>query len=259
MKIYCIGHKEPQYLLPSGSIIVTPNDLKVKDQLLVPDDYWGAEFDGKVLSEYLQLFVLASYLVTQETGSESILFCQYRKFLSLRTPAKRSINNPYSFVVGSDEATEYFPTDNELSALSSKNLFGPCIKLNRSLSSNYSDCHLVEDFIAFTHAMRDSGRFNLDRCKQFISFPYLMPAPSLGRFTASFFINLMSDLLLVWKVYQEHYFQARSGYQRRVGGFLLERLHSFLIVESILKGEIKEYVFANQLTVSTSELVELTI
>lgn len=259
MKIYCIGHKAPQYQQPPGSIVISPTDLGISGQLIVPDDFWGAEFSGTVLSEYLQLFVLSALLLSNGVQSEPILICQYRKFISLREPAQRSKNNPYSFIVESTKASAYFPTKSELQKLGKKSLFGPCLKLNRSLSSNFSDCHLIEDFISFTHAMKESKRFDLERCKRFINFPYLIPAPSLGVVDASSFSRMMADLLLVWKVFKEHYFQPRTGYQRRVGGFLLERLHSFLILEAIQNKEISEYTFANQVTVSESDVVQLTI
>jgi hypothetical protein len=40
----------------------------------------------------------------------------------------------------------------------------------------------------------------------------------------------------VWKEFSTHYHVRRDGYQRRVAGYLLERLHSVLLCKWLMEG-----------------------
>ena len=62
MKYYCIGHKPPTFLPSEPYIHVSPNVYPELNQLIVLDDLYGEQFDGRILAEYTQLFGLAAYL-----------------------------------------------------------------------------------------------------------------------------------------------------------------------------------------------------
>ena len=82
-----------------------------------------------------------------------------------------------------------------------------------------------------------------------------MPAPSLGVFRVDIFLKHMEVLKMVWTHFAEHFLVPRDGYQRRVGGFLLERLHSFLICEEVIN-KIYNVFHGNQVVVSDSLEIE---
>ena len=83
-----------------------------------------------------------------------------------------------------------------------------------------------------------------------------MPAPSLGVFRVDIFLKHMEVLKMVWTHFAEHFLVPRDGYQRRVGGFLLERLHSFLISEDV-SNKIYSVVHGNRVVVSDSLEIKL--
>ena len=86
----------------------------------------------------------------------------------------------------------------------------------------------------------------------------LIPAPSLGVTRVDIFLKHMNLLTLAWKHFSNHFSIFRDGYQRRLGGFLLERLHSFLIYEEI---NVKQNFVAfqgSQIVISDSLIIEQT-
>ena len=101
-----------------------------------------------------------------------------------------------------------------------------------------------------------AGGFDEQRCKNFINYQILLPAPSLGVFRVDIFLKHMEVLKVVWAHFAEHFFVARDGDQRRVGGFLLERLHSFLICEEA-SNKIYNVVHGNRVVVSDSLVIKL--
>ena len=103
----------------------------------------------------------------------------------------------------------------------------------RSIAHQYSSAHLVEDFSKFILSLNSLNGFNEKHCENFINCEILFPAPSLGITRVDIFLKHMAILKLAWEHFSNHFSISRDGYQRRVGGFLLERLHSFLLYEEI--------------------------
>jgi hypothetical protein len=62
----------------------------------------------------------------------------------------------------------------------------------------------------------------------------------------------MKILQEAWLLFAKKFYVPRLGYQRRVGGFLLERLHSFLLYEIFFPNIKMPVVEANQIIVSDS-------
>lgn len=254
MKYYCIGHKPPTFTPRESYIHVSPNIYPELDQLIVPDDLYGEKFDGFILSEYTQLFGLADYLKDAPRDEKFYIF-QYRKFISLKQPTTLSANLPYAYPCSSTESSLFFPSQDELSRLGDELLSGKAICNIGSIAEFYAESHDVNDFSAFMISLSSSPGFNERRCKNFINYKILLPAPSLGIFRVDIFLKHMEILKMVWTHFAEHFFVAREGYQRRVGGFLLERLHSFLICEEIINN-IYNVFHGNQVVISDSSIIE---
>jgi hypothetical protein len=254
MKYYCIGHKPPTFLPSEPYIHVSPNIYPGLNQLIVPDDSYGEKFDGRILSEYTQLFGLAEYLKDAPRDEKFYIF-QYRKFISLRQPTTLSANLPHAYACSSTESPFFLPSQDELSRLGDELLLGKIIGNIGSIAEFYAANHDVNDFSAFMISLYFAGGLDEQRCKNFINYQILLPAPSLGVFRVDIFLKHMEVLKMVWTHFAEHFFVPRDGYQRRVGGFLLERLHSFLICEEVIN---KIYIVAhgNQVVVSDSLEIE---
>jgi hypothetical protein len=256
MKLFCIGHKAPKFLIDLPYTHVSPVDFFGINQLIIPDDIYGKNYHGSILSEYTQLFGLAEFLKDASSLEKFYIF-QYRKFISFRPGAQTSTNQPYSYACSSEEGATLFPSPDEISTLGDALLVGPAIKI-RSIAHDYSERHFVEDFSKFVLSLRSLNEFDEKRCEDFINCEMLLPAPSLGVSRVDIFLKHMSILKLAWEHFCNHFSISRDGYQRRLGGFLLERLHSFLLYEEI---NIKKnfVVFQGyQIVISNSLIIEQT-
>lgn len=253
MLVYCIGHKAPRFHPPVNFTYVSPIGQGIEGEIVIPDDWLGSEFYGDTLSEYAQLFGLADRLKDCRAG-ESILLFQYRKFLALTNAGTKSANLPYASVCSAAEASQAFPAEASFAEIGDSVLLGPAIKID-SMARNYASYHVADDFAALCISMRDSGEFTLAQCRKFIETDILFPAPSIGIFHVDLYVDHMEKLERVWKHYAANFFTRREGYQRRVGGFLMERLHSFLITQDISLGLFR-FVQGHQLIISESTEVQ---
>jgi len=256
MKYYCIGHKPPIISPREPYVHVSPNVYPELNQLIVKEDKYGEKFHGSILSEYTQLFGLAEFL-KDAPSSEKFSIFQYRKFISFRPGARKSINQHYSYACTSEEAETLFPSSEQISTLGDVLMTGPAIKI-RSLAHQYAAHHLVEDFSKFVLSLYSLKEFDEKRCADFINCETLFPAPSLGVTRIDIFLKHMTFLKLAWQHFSTHFSISRDGYQKRLGGFLLERLHSFLLYEEIkIKKNILVYE-GSQIVISDSLIIEQT-
>jgi len=254
-----MGHRAPLFKVPAPYIMCSDRDILSSDYerlLVFTGDHCGTPNAGSILSEYEQLFGLASFLESHPRDEYIYLF-QYRKFLSLRQPATRSVNQGYAFVATPTVAPSLFPLHSEFSKIHGGSvLIGPGIQVF-SLADNYSKCHHVEDFVAFTLSLALGAGFDERRLRSFIDCKVLLPVPSLGVTTVGFFRDTVQVLKAAWQHFARGYLRPRNGYQRRVGGFLLERLHSFLLYEYVTSGRVI-VASGSQVVVSDTPLISLT-
>lgn len=256
---FCIGHELPTFEPATDYLFVSPIEKKVKNFLYVPDLSLGEAFNGKFLSEYTQLIALSHYLKEANISpSDSVYIYQYRKFITL---SKQGLNpDPHLFwtyLVHPSLAYQYFPNRSELDILSEKIITGPVLNI-RSIIHNYSGNHHIEDFSAFILSLRETI-FSAKECNQFCQTNLFIPAPSMGLFRVDFFMNVIDQLTQVWKYFYENFFIERHGYQRRVGGFLLERLNSYLITMALSDQVIHKHFAGYQLTVTQDSQVRQTL
>lgn len=249
MKFYCVSHKPPTFQTVEKFTLCSSRDHGYENQITIPDDFYGEKFHGDILSEYTQLFGLADYLNKNENQDERIYIFQYRKFITIKSARQVSSNVPYLHAYSPIEAPIYFPAVVSLSELPGL-LIGPVVKF-KSVAHQYAKTHLIEDYCKFMCSLSFSDEFNVERCGNFADCKFLIPAPSLGITQVGLFISQMNTLRRIWSHFYKFFYNQRHGYQRRVGGFLLERLHSFLVIEEINKN-IHKYSVGKQIVVSNS-------
>ncbi len=255
----CVGHKSPMIRGVLDFVLLTPTDQNVPNQLIVAEDALGEAFHGSTLSEYTQLFWLADQLDRQGKAFDGdyLQIFQYRKLVSPVIPPRSSKSVPYSGLCSPAESFAYVPDSSFIRQITSNNncFVGAPLRLSRSLAENYARYHLIEDFISLVRVLSQSEILSEDAISRFINCPYLIPAPSLSIIHRDYFRELMGVLKKVWSIFYENFYSARTGYQRRVGGFLLERLHSFLILERYFK-EGSNFRFGKYITIVESGDVE---
>lgn len=230
MLIFCVGHVLPVFEVDFEYVLLSPRKLREKNNIVIPDNF-GVHKGKRVLSEYQQLFVLADMLA-EKSASERLYIFQYRRFISTCKDAPASENMPYLRYCRSDEVKNYFPKIDALESQPADFLFGEVINL-KSIADNYAKVHFVEDFCGLISALSQIESVSNAFIKRFIECPILLPGPSVGLTTVGEFRRQMHFLKLVWAKFQDAFFVERTGYQKRNGGFLMERLHSFLIVDAI--------------------------
>lgn len=254
MKYFCIGHRAPLFSPNSLYTHVSSIVFQELQQIIVPDDVFGPKYHGSILSEYTQLFGLAKVL-EESPKDERIYIFQYRKFLSLMKGSQLSSNMPYVYACLPEEGEMLFPSHLDFQGLKDEFVIGQPIAVD-SVAQQYALSHRVEDFSAFIYSLSKMNGFNERRCMNFIHSKMLLPAPSIGVFKIGIFLEHMQTLQSAWQHFSSNFYVSREGYQRRVGGFLLERLHSFLILEEINR---KEQVLIKQgYQIVISDSLEIT-
>lgn len=228
---YCIGHKPPAFAPSCDYLHISPNRFDGLNQMIVPDDIFGDKYHGSILSEFTQLFALADVLKHSPPDQYFYMF-QYRKFVALKRGGEVAANMRYAYASPPEEADGLFPSTEDLAALGGGLLTVPALKI-QSIAYNYARFHLIEDFAAFMVSLRSSGHFDDRRCRAFINCGILYPSSSLGLHQVGIFLRHMEIMKTVWSHFADNFHVRREGLQRRSGGFLLERLQSFLMWEEI--------------------------
>jgi hypothetical protein len=88
----------------------------------------------------------------------------------------------------------------------------------------------------FAAACANSSYLSADDIKTFASFRGLIPSPALCYIKTDLFIKIMKILIEVTDEYLKNYYVKREGYQKRTLGYLLERLHSYLLCKWLQDG-----------------------
>ena len=256
MQLFCIGHKEPAFNPSSPFIHVSPKTVPGLSQIIVQDDEFGGLLHGSVLSEYTQLFGLAKYLET--TSKDELLYLfQYRKFLSFKKGANIAANIPYAYAANKGEAESLFPPKDELREFKAQFMVGTHM-IMESMLDNYSRGHIADDLLNFAITLRGHSHFSKERCQQFLECKILFPSPAVAIVPNGIFCEHMKILQEAWLLFAPKFYVPRPDYQRRVGGFLLERLHSFLLYEIFFPNikipvvEGYQVIVSDSLTVSAS-------
>ncbi|MEO8277768.1 MAG: hypothetical protein ABI639_16260 [Thermoanaerobaculia bacterium] len=230
IRAFCLGHRLPIFSPGVDFTMVTPVALGLAGEIVIADDGYPRGSEG-ALSEYAQFFGLAERIAAGDVVADSVYLFQYRKFLSFLEGPRRSTNIPYAFVADAAGAEALMPSLERLLESPEPILVGPSLKCSDSISDQYASSHLPEDFLGLIAACESLELLQGERLDAFRKAGFLLPSPTLCRIDAPFLVELAATLAAVWREFAERFYVRREGYQRRVGGFLLERLHGFLLRE----------------------------
>jgi len=235
IKSYCIGHTTPIFSPPIPFEMLSPFSLGVPGEIVIADDRFGPEVDGANLAEYSQLFGLYELLLSGDVVADDLFLFQYRKFLSPNIGGLPS-QAPWVKVLSPEDSGPVFPTVEQLEATNSRVIVGSMFNLGESISSNYARVHVIEDLVMFSAACARNKYLTPEDIKAFATLRGIIPSPALCFIKTDLFIKIMEILLETWNEFVAHYHIKRDGYQRRVMGYLLERLHSYLLCKWLLDG-----------------------
>lgn len=232
---FCIGHVPPVFQPELPYTMLTPRPLGLAGEWVLPDERHSSPgLQGAVLAEYSQLFSLQDLIEAGQVQAERLYLFQYRKFIGLR-PGGLAATAPWLRIAPPAQAPQLLPSLAELQALPYPVVTGSMFSLGGSVAQNYAHVHVVDDIVAFAACLGAAG-LGVAAVRQFAGFQGLLPSPALCLVDTPLFLQHMRVLRAAWRAYADQAHVARQGYQMRVGGYLLERLHSFLLCRWVQQG-----------------------
>jgi hypothetical protein len=243
----CVGHIPPCFDA-SNYVFVTSNQSAASNfngRSVVLSDQLGFSkgYDGGVLSEYQQLFELQPSIKACAGSFDYLHITQYRKFISHMPGKRTAASMPHLYLCNSQEA-DFLTTsfEKKITATSLNRPILLCshfLHLSGSYVNQYSKLHLIDDYVRFLYSINKVCQFSSSTFKMMTEARTFFPTPSLGLIPTSFYIKVVETLESVWSSFiSDGFLISREGYQRRVGGFLLERLHSLLYLNAIYNNEV---------------------
>lgn len=215
--------------------MLCPRPLGTPNELVIDDNRFGPDVDGGTLAEYSQLFALSEMLQSGDVIADDLFLFQYRKFLSPNEGGVQG-NAPWVKVVPDWDAARIFPTAEQLVSVQNRIIVGSVFELGASISGNYALVHVIDDLVMFSAACAACPEITPADIRSLASLRGIIPSPALCYTRVDSFIRVMNILKQVWDEFSKNYFVKRDGYQRRVAGYLFERLHSVLLCKWLMDG-----------------------
>ena len=244
---FCIGHVPPVFEPPLPYTMLCPKPLGLPNEQVIADSRFGGDADGAVLAEYSQLFGLQDMIEAGDLVADRLCLFQYRKFVGFRAGGAPA-TAPWVRIATPGEARTLFPAMEQLEASTQAVVVGSMYELGGSMAQNYALVHQIDDLVMFAACLPNCG-FDPAQVRQFATFKGLIPSPALCLVDTPLFLRLMRVLRAAWHEYARHCYVAREGYQRRVAGYLLERLHSHLLCQWLMDGSQPDIGLAHRYVV----------
>ena len=222
----CLGHMPfPLAFRQYVDILLTPKFFVYPRQTILVDDNSQGKF-GHTLSEYCQLIWLYdNYEIILEKYDYVRIF-QYRRFVS-PDMAGENCSLPWATRITSKQLGDF---ESSFSRRCENELFNQIYDLKETVYEQYSHAHIEEDMINFVNYLNMISIFSQSDTDKFMNDTIMIPACNMGVFHRQTLFWLLSQLKSASSFIHSKYFKERSGYQRRVMGFLLERLNSYLLI-----------------------------
>lgn len=250
----CIGHLPfPEKHAHFIDLAISPNVMVggTKRKAIVPDDIYGE--NGHSLSEYAQLIWLHQKIDALAPNAEYVNISHYRRFVSPEpVEGNKASNGPWITTIQEDELDAYASC---FDRTQNTTCFNTPVKFGDGVLTQYANQHVLEDMLNFVKYLVEIEMFSPVDAAKFLRYDIIIPACSVGIYKVDIFKKLFSYLERAAGFLHSPYFVVREGYQRRSMGFLLERLHSFMILE--LLGQMGK--FGQNMMISESQAVTSTV
>jgi hypothetical protein len=209
--------------------------------------------NGHTLSEYTQLLWIFDNIEAVLGSHQFIRTFHYRRFVATSPPTQgiKSINQPWSTTISE---LELGALSTEFSRYSSEECFNTPVTFNDGILGQYSKHHVLNDLLMFLKYLGDNQILNDDEIVEFAKSTIQIPAASIGIFRRETFEFIFGTLRKAAEFINSEHYVVRDGYQRRSGGFLLERLNSYLIIKLIQSGNSKPNFGYNIVTSDTTTI-----
>jgi hypothetical protein len=234
LRAFCIGHVPPVFDPGLPYTMLTPRALGMPGEIVLADNRFGPHVNGAAAAEYSQLFGLQDLLEAGDVVADRLYLFQYRKFVGLRAGGLPA-TSPWLNIVPPDQVHQLMPTLESLAAVQMPVVVGSLYPLGSTIARNYALVHEIEDLVTFAACLPAAG-MDAGAVRRFVSFAGLLPSPALSLVDTPVFLGHMRTLRAAWTAYTQGGDVRREGYQMRVAGYLLERLHSQLLCQGLTDG-----------------------
>jgi len=250
---YFVGHKAPNFKIwPDFCFFAEPDRLS-------PEGVFNEKLnDDRVFSEYSSLFWLCRQLNSASPQSDDLItICQHRRFVlntRMGSPAKNLPANviAYDAILGLNFDRELFPRFGQ------RYLLGSVLKFDQKMVDQYAGAHYIRDLLRFCSDLIDAGLMTDEEVNDFLNQKFMIPAPSCGTFDLQVFIGILGFLEVASEIFLKGgYKPYEDRYQARVLSFLLERLHSWLLLKQVIRMSLSfEHIVGFTTIVSDDPLVQ---
>jgi predicted O-linked N-acetylglucosamine transferase (SPINDLY family) len=221
---FFIGHKPPDFGLWPGFTYCSQKG----GDFVLPHDRELDELTSDVLSEYHSLFLLRRQLLAQGVSEGNITICQHRRFVLNLPLGDAAVNLPSSRTI---EAPVAAALDTALLAPREGHfLIASPMHLDHTVLDQFHLHHPLRDMLRFYSDLLDAKLLSAADVHSILTMKMLIPAPSCGTVTVQAFMEIYGLLEKCVAAWHAGGYQPREGYQRRITGFLLERLHGYLLI-----------------------------
>ena len=234
VRAFCIGHVPPVFAPLLPYTMLCPKPLGLSNELVIADARFGPDINGAMLAEYSQLFGLQDMIEAGDVVADKLYLFQYRKFVGFQFGGTAA-NAPWVRILKPVQAAALLPNQAQLEAAPHAMVVGSVNPLGSSMAKHYATVHVIDDLVMFTVVLPECGLQPAD-IRQFTTQQGLIPSPALCLVDTPLFLRQMRVLRAAWNAYARHYHVLREGYQMRVAGYLLERLHSHLLCQWLMDG-----------------------
>lgn len=253
----CLGHLPfPQSHERHIDLMVAPVLIAGPRRLaLVEDSRFGVH--GSALSEYAQLLWLAEHLQSLAGDCDHVRIFHYRRLVAAAAPTvgRRSSNLQWATVIQPSELDAF---EAEFDRVSRGEVFNTPVQFQAGMLHQYAVNHVLEDMLNFAKFLTAQGILSDTECAEFLAARVHIPSCNIGVFTTRCYAEIFDTLRSAATFLDSPYFVLRPGYQRRSVGFLLERLHSHLILRRIA-AKRSPPAFGHNIVISESDVVSHTV
>ena len=225
---FFVGHKKPNFTWDGFEYIGNSS---------FESEYYSDLLKGlssEFLSDYYALFSLRHFLEKNNAIPDLITICQYRRFVINVDIGKPFQNAAYCNQIHPD-SVENINLKSLVVPTYGQWLFGKALRLNEGIIGNYSHYHILRDLLHFITNCIDANIIDNQIAYNILTQKVFIPAPSVGTYPGSWFINSLRILEAMAFEFYKNGFIARDGYQKRSIGFILERVLSCMIFEELKK------------------------
>jgi len=253
-----IGHKRPEFDLWPEHKFATFNPIAQNDFKLIEDLELKELLPDNLIGEYYFLFLIRRQIENQ-TSLKAITLSQYRRFTTIQSIGQPSANQPYAKLISKNQAANA-NIGKLIVAKKDGWLVSSSYATSPNVSYQYSRSHILRDWFRFLADSFDAGLLNQTEITESAFMNILIPAPSNGVFPFRYLVEHLIKLEACARAFINGGYKPRDAYQRRVIGFCLERLHSYLLLASLSKLKINfKEAAGQQVVISENESVKPTI